>query len=192
MKKLLFATALLVGSATAASAQSTVVKVNIFSPLVKTGSFFVEHQVGEHGSVQLGGLFTTWGSGDTRLRGYAFTPEYRFYLAEGKPALQGFYVAPYLRYQHLQATADYQSEDAQGNATTEQARATLNTFGGGVVVGHQWIFRRRISLDAFLGPSYNQGPLRVEDTSSSTNENFNVSAFQGFGVRTGVTFGVAF
>lgn len=192
MKKFLLAAALLVGSASAASAQSTVVKANIFSPLVKTGSFFVEHRVGEHSSVQLGGLFTKWGSGDTGLSGFALTPEYRLYLSSNKPALQGFYVGPFVRYQNLTLSSVYESFDDNGNPRTDKAEAALNTLGGGVVVGHQWLFKQRFSLDMFLGPSYNGGTIKVKDGSNGTGTSFDAGVFSGFGIRSGVTFGVAF
>lgn len=192
MKKFLLAAALLAGSASVASAQSTVVKANIFSPLVKTGSFFVEHRVGAHNSVQLGGLFTKWGSGDTQLSGFALTPEYRLYLAANKPALQGFYVGPFVRYQHLTLSSSYESLDDSGTLTRDKAEAALNTLGGGVVVGHQWLFKQRFSLDMFLGPSYNGGTIKVKDTGSHTNTSFDAGVFHGFGIRSGVTFGIAF
>lgn len=188
MKKFLLAAALLAGSASAASAQSTVVKANIFSPLVKTGSFFVEQKLGAHHSFQLGGLFTKWGTGDTQLSGFALTPEYRMYLSDSKPALQGFYVGPFLRYQNLTLTQDY--DVSIGDPA--KAEASLNTFGGGVVVGHQWLFKRRFSLDTFLGPSYNKGTIKLKDGSSGESLSFDAGVFSGFGIRSGVTFGVAF
>lgn len=198
MKKILLAAALLAGSATAASAQTTVVKVNVLSPLVKTGSFFVEHRLSEHSSVQLGGLFTRWNglsggdAGDTRLSGFALTPEYRLYLSDNKTALHGFYVGPFLRYQQLALTNEYQSQYDQGNPVMEQTRATLSTFGGGVVVGHQWLFRERFSLDAFLGPSFSGSKIRVRDSSPNANTDFDTDSYKGFGLRAGLTFGVAF
>ncbi|HET9504623.1 MAG TPA: DUF3575 domain-containing protein [Hymenobacter sp.] len=187
MKKLLLAAALLVGSASAASAQSTVVKANIFSPLVKTGSFFVEHAVGEHSSLQLGGLFTKWSIDDTSLSGFALTPEYRLYLSASKPALQGFYVGPFLRYQNLKLSTSYASIDGGGTA-----EASLSTYGGGVVVGHQWLFKQRFSLDTFLGPSYNGGTIKLKESSSGAGASFDAGVFKGFGIRSGVTFGLAF
>jgi hypothetical protein len=192
MQKFLFAAALLAGSASAASAQSTVVKANIFSPLVKTGSFFVEQKLGEHNSFQLGGLFTKWGTGDTGLSGFAITPEYRMYLSGSKPALQGFYLGPFARYQNLTLSSSYESYDESGNSTSAKAEAALNTLGGGIVVGHQWLFKQRFSLDMFLGPSYNGGAIKVKDSGSSTAASFSAGAFSGFGVRSGVTFGLAF
>jgi hypothetical protein len=32
-------------------------------------------------------------------------------------------------------------------------------FGGGVVIGKQWIFKEKISLDIFIGPQYSVGDV---------------------------------
>jgi hypothetical protein len=189
MKKLLFSAALLVGASTAASAQTSALKVNIFSPIFKTGSFFFEHQVSEHRSLQLGGLFTAWGSGSTSITGFALTPEYRFYLSDNKPALEGFYFAPFLRYQSLTLKTKYEYVSIDGGGTLE-SKASLNTYGGGVLAGYQCLFKKRFTLDAFMGPAYNGGEVKL--TSGDASQTFNPGPFAGFGLRSGVTFGVAF
>lgn len=194
MRKLLLAATLVAASATSALAQNNVVKVNILSPIVKTGSFFYEHKLTDNSTLQLGALFTNWGSGDDKISGFALTPEYRFYLSERSTAPEGFYVGPFLRYQNLtlKSTYDDISYDNSGNPTyrSQTDKASLNTFGGGVVVGRQWIFKERFSLDLFLGPSYNAGKVTTE--TSSGRDTFDPGPFDGFGVRAGVTFGLAF
>ena len=97
-----FAAAALLLGARPAAAQTHVLKVNLLSPLVKTGSFFYEQQLGAKSSLQLGALATYWSpDGNTTLRGFAFTPEYRRYFSGTGQALHGFYVAPFLRYQNM-------------------------------------------------------------------------------------------
>jgi hypothetical protein len=184
MKQFLLAAVLCMAGIGGASAQGNILKVSIFSPLVRTGSFFYEHKVGAHRSFQLGGLFTAWRANGTTITGFALTPEYRFYLSRRKPALQGFYLAPFVRYQNLSLTAD---EDARPSA---QEKASLITYGGGIVAGYQLLFKKRFTLDTFIGPSYNGGNLDLGSGSSSSM--FNVGSFQGFWARTGVTLGVAF
>ncbi|MBF9141917.1 DUF3575 domain-containing protein [Hymenobacter properus] len=188
MKKALLALLPLFGLSTAASAQTNALKVNILSPLVRTGSFFIEHKVNEHQSVQLGGLFTAWSAGDTKITGFALTPEYRFYLSDSKTALEGFYLAPFLRYQNLTLTAVDGFEDPYGN--TSDGKATLNTVGGGMLAGYQFVFKRRFTLDGFLGPSYNGGSLTLQ--AGDASHSFDAGPFKGFGLRSGITFGVAF
>lgn len=190
MKKFLLASGLLL-AAGSASAQDNVIKVNILSPIVKTGSFFFEHKLSESSSFQVGGLFTSWNFDDTDVTGFAITPEYRFYLSNSKQAVEGFYVGPFLRYQNLKLKTTYETFDDNGNFATATDEASLNTFGGGVVVGHQWIFKQRFSLDTFLGPSYNGGSISYK-TNSGGNGTIDAGPFKGFGLRTGITFGLAF
>ncbi len=184
MKKLLFSFALCVFSSALVNAQtggkSNAFKVNIFSPMVKTGSFFYERKLNEKSSAQLGVGFTSFGNDDLKVSGLFVTPEYRFALS-GEP-MNGFYIGPFLRYQNLKLEEkifDQENPD----------KATLTTFGGGVVVGKQWLFKDLITLDVFLGPSYNSGKLKV--TAGDDVEDIP-GAFNGFGIRTGVTLGIAF
>ena len=153
-------------------------KVNIFRPIVKTGSFFYERALNEKSSAQLGVGFTSYNREGVKIKGIFFTPEYRFYLSG--EALNGFYVGPYVRYQNLKIT---DTEDG-----TED-KATLSTFGGGVVVGRQWLFSDIVTLDIFAGPNYNSGKVKYDDGSGDTEI---PGSFEGFGARFGVTLGIAF
>lgn len=156
-------------------------KVNIFSPIVKTGSFFYERKINAKSSAQLGVGFTAYNRDGIKISGVFFTPEYRFYLSNNKEAIEGFYIGPFVRYQNLKV------EDTNSNPSNPD-KATLSTFGGGLVIGHQWIFSNIIALDIFLGPSYNSGTVKVTSGSSVDVP----ASFQGFGVRAGLTLGVAF
>lgn len=187
MRKFLLTATAVLATAASALAQSNVVKVNIFSPLVKTGSFFYEHKLNDNSTLQLGALFTSWKTDGTKVSGFAFTPEYRFYLSEKSTAPEGFYVGPFLRYQKLKLEDSYSS----GSGFTSTSEASLSTFGGGLLVGRQWIFKERFSLDVFLGPSYNGGTVKAK-SNTMPEESFDPGPFDGFGVRAGVTFGLAF
>ncbi|RYY84259.1 MAG: DUF3575 domain-containing protein [Chitinophagaceae bacterium] len=184
MKKAVLALGLAAVAFGAQAQKSNAIKVNILSPLVKTGSFFYERKITENKSAQLGVGFTSWGKADaTKLSGIFITPEFRFYL--NGEALNGFYVAPFLRYQNLKVTT--KSSDFSGNAS--ESKGTLNTFGGGVMAGRQWMLGDIVTLDLFIGPSYNVGDVKYE----SSNGDADIPAsFSGFGVRTGITLGIAF
>jgi hypothetical protein len=180
MKKILFCATLLCAGILGNAQKGTKMnafKINIFSPLAKTGSFFYERRITDKSSAQLGVGFTAYNRSDVKISGIFFTPEYRFYLSN--EALNGFYVAPYLRYQNLKI------EDKSGGSNS---KATLSTFGGGLVAGRQWLFSNVITLDIFAGPNYNSGKVKV--TSGSTVD--VPGSFEGFGARFGVTLGVAF
>ncbi len=187
LSALLLAAVLLL-AANPVSAQTNALKVNLISPLFKTGSFFYEHQLNDASSLQLGGLFTYWGIGDTKISGFAITPEYRRYLSDNQPAMAGFYVAPFVRYQQLGLSVT----DTQDDGTAVTAKATLNTLGGGVVVGHQWVFQKRVTLDTFFGPSYNRNFTKLNASNDDGSASFDAGSFQGFSIRTGITLGVAF
>ncbi|GAA4401384.1 hypothetical protein GCM10023187_15520 [Nibrella viscosa] len=182
MKKLMRSALLaagVLGSLYTAHAQSqTVIKANIFSPLVRTGNFAIERALNENHSFQVGFYFTGFKADGTRFNGIGVTPEYRFYLSDSKDAPAGFYVAPFLRYQNFKLT----SVGSGGGGT-------LSTFGGGVTAGYQVLLKDRIAFDFFLGPSYNAGTAKANDGST---ESFSTNLFSGFGLRTGITFGIAF
>jgi hypothetical protein len=164
------------GVFTSARAQENVFKINIFSPIVKTFNLSYERKLSASSSFQLGAFYTGYSAGETKFSGFGVTPEYRFYLSESE-APAGVYVAPFLRYQNFNLTEDL--SDSEG---------TLSMFGGGVVIGKQWIFKEKISLDIFIGPQYTTGDVKV----TSGSDTFDTGVFDGFGVRTGLTLGFAF
>jgi outer membrane autotransporter protein len=182
MKKLLLALGIVSGSAMAANAQTSALKFNLFSLPVKTASVFYEHAAGESSSVQLGVSYTGFSISDTKFSGFSITPEYRFFLT-GK-AMQGFYVGPYLRYQSYDLTAEY--DDFNGG--TQKDEATLSTFGGGINLGYQWVFKQRIVLEPFLRTGYNSGSVKIESGDST----FDTGTFDGFGLLPGLNIGIAF
>ncbi len=160
-----------------AQAQSNVFKINIISPVFKTASVFYERAINEESSFQLGFFYTGYSGDNTKFNGFGITPEYRFYLSESA-APAGVYVAPFVRYQNF---------DLEDEVTLDEA--TFSSFGGGLLIGRQWIFKERVALDIFIGPSYVSGDVKVTEGSEGS---FDVDAFDGFGLRTGVTLGLAF
>ncbi len=201
MKKTFLLPALLLAGA--AHAQTNALKVDIFQPIINTAALSFEHKLSETSSFQLG-LSGTFGYKDgayysgysgPSTSGFAITPEYRLYLSEKHAALEGFYVAPFVRYQNLTLKDSYSYTDYDANGSpvsrTSNDEASLDTYGGGIVVGRQWIFKQRFSLDTFLGPSYNSGTVKYKSTSNGSGS-LDPGTFTGFGLRAGVTFGLAF
>lgn len=170
----------------AAQAQSNVFKINIFSPIVRTGSVFYERTISEDKSVQLGAFYTGFSIEDTKFSGFGITPEFRKYLSSSNEAPAGFYLAPFLRFQSF----NLKVEDSDWSEGDTGGEANFTTFGGGLLIGRQWVFAERFVLDTFIGPSYNAGSIKAED--NANEENFDTGAFGGFGVRTGVALGVKF
>jgi hypothetical protein len=161
-----------------AQAQSNAVKINFLSPIFSTANIAYERALSESSSFQLGFYYTGAKVSSLKYSGFGITPEYRFYLSDS-PAPAGFYIAPYLRYQSVKLTEEEFDNEA-----------TFTSFGGGLIIGKQWVFKKRITFDIFLGPAYNAGKVKVD---SGSEDEFDVSGgFDGFGLRTGMTLGVAF
>ncbi|MGF1637698.1 MAG: DUF3575 domain-containing protein [Cyclobacteriaceae bacterium] len=187
MKKLILSFAILTCSLAVPQmtlAQENNVKINIFSPLLRTLNLQYERALNENSSFQLGFFYTGASIQDTRLSGFGITPEYRFYLSE-TDAPEGFYLAPYLRYSSLTGTAP----TINNNGNEVDAKATVSSFGGGLVIGKQWIFKERIVLNIFAGPSYSSSSA---DYDSGNEDNFDFGSFSGFSARGGVCLGIAF
>lgn len=176
MKKII-ALFILIAAATDSFGQekSNNLKINILSPIVSTLNLQYEHTIKKDQSFQLGLFYTGYSISSTKLTGIGITPEVRFYLSD-EAAPQGVYIAPFLRYQNYSLSDDVNN------------KGTLRTFGGGLILGRQWVFKDKISLDLFIGPSYNSGSVSV----TSGSNNFNVGSINGFGLRTGVCIGVLF
>ena len=208
MKKvlLLFPAVLL---ASTAHAQTNVLKVDIIQPLINTIALSFEHKLSESRSFQLS-VAGTFGykdhsnfsfynnssgyyySGQASTSGFSITPEYRFYLSEKHAAPEGFYVAPYMRFQHLSATIDYNSGLGY---PTQSYEANLNAFGLGVVVGKHWIFKKRFSIDLFVGPGYTFTNTSSNQSDYKPNKrNFvgQLGTDNNYDFRSGASFGIAF
>ena len=186
MKRILFLAMVAIAmSVGAVQAQSNVFKINIFSPIVRTGSVFYERTIAEDKSVQLGAFYTGFSIDDTKFSGFGITPEFRKYLSSSSEAPAGFYLAPFLRFQsfNLKIEESDFEEEVSG-------KANYTTLGGGLLIGRQWVFADRCVLDTFIGPNYNAGNIKVEE--GANEDAFETGAFGGFGVRTGVALGIKF
>ena len=174
-----------------------IIKVNFLSPIAATGSFFYERVLNEKMSAQLGVSFSRFSTGsifpalfdDTRvkLRGYAITPEFRYYISSTE-APRGFFVAPFLRYRHSDADATIKRDNGQ----VIEASAAFSTIGAGVMLGGQWVFGRHVSLETFIGPSLNARYTKVK-TAEVEEKDFPIpNLFGPLGLRAGFTIGFAF
>ena len=101
-------------------------KLNLLSPIGLTFGAAYENVTSTETSVQVSFLVSEFG--------FAVTPEFRYYLSEKSYAPTGFYVAPFLQY----------SEYDDGSE-----------LGAGLVIGGQRLFKEKISVDWYFGPSYN-------------------------------------
>jgi hypothetical protein len=158
---------------------NNVLKANVLSPFVLTGSFFYERVLQERFSAQLGFFFSGFRIPATRFGGYGLTPEVRYYLAGEAP--RGTYLAPYYRYQRFNARIRRIGDVA-----------SFSQNGGGVMLGRQWIIADLISFDAFIGGGYMSGKPQAINRSGQVEEVNLGPLGEGFRVRFGLTAGFRF
>ncbi|UCH14172.1 MAG: DUF3575 domain-containing protein [Bacteroidales bacterium] len=175
---------LLVFTSSAFAQKRNAFKVNIFSPLVKSVSVFYERALSDGASAQLGFFYTGFKVTDTKFSGFGITPEFRLYPGKN-PDLKGFYLGPFIRYQSF----SLETPSIDMNMQEYTAEASFSSFGGGLLIGGQFLFGDVVTLDIFIGPSYNSGTVKVD---VGTEDDFSLGSFDGFGVRGGVTVGIAF
>lgn len=158
------------------STDKNVLKVNTLSLFLGTGSIFYEHGFSEKISGQLGVGYLGYKAGGTKFSGLFLTPEVRFYPKSN--AIDGFYLAPYIRYQNLSLTVD-------------AGKGSMSSMGGGLAFGRQWITNSGFTMDLFFGGHYSSANFKAESADAGV-EAFNINAFKGFKPRIGFALGFAF
>jgi len=100
--------------------------------------------------------------------GYNVSIEYRFYLSS-KSALNGFYVAPYLRYFGQSGIFEDEIE-----ARLFDVNVNLNTFGLGAQIGYQWLINEAFTIDFyFFGAGIDLFDTKIKYTLQQPEPNFN-------------------
>lgn len=157
------------------SEEKNVLKINTLSLIIGTGSIFYERELTDNISGQMGVAYLNYNISDTKFRGLILTPEVRFY-PKGN-AIDGFYVAPYMRYQDFSLKGDGGGE------------ATYSNIGGGILLGRQWVTNSGFTMDLFFGGHYGSGKIEID---TGAEGDFDVSNFDGFRTRVGFAIGFAF
>lgn len=161
------------------SEERNVLKVNTLSLFLGTGSIFYEHKLTDLTSAQLGVGYMNFKLGDTKFTGLILTPEVRIYAK--KNAIDGFYIAPYARYQRFTVE----------NNVDVNTKGTLTGFGGGLLFGRQWITNSGFTMDLFFGGHYGSSDVKVE-TDGASEDDIDANFFEGFKMRIGFALGFAF
>lgn len=79
----------------------------------------------------------------------AITGEIRFYTGKN-PGARGFYASVYGRYSTFNANYMGEYEDGWGTVHDLPYKGTLNGFGGGVMLGAQWLIAKRVTFDWYI------------------------------------------
>jgi len=77
-----------------------------------------------------------------------FTGEFRFYGGK-KPGARGLYLSLYGRYTDMQIDYSYDYE-TNNNAYLIPLKSDLKGFGGGLMIGSQWLIAKRVVLDWYI------------------------------------------
>lgn len=144
----------------------SVVKLNLSALAYKSYSFQYEMALAKNMSVACGlrltpnigfpkritALDSTGELAKIGIKGWAFTPEFRFYPGkkEKKQAPRGFYLAPYLRYTHFATNIPVTINDSITGAHTFSMTGNINALTLGFMIGAQWIIKDRVSIDWWI------------------------------------------
>jgi len=173
---------------TTASSFQNIVKLNVSSLVLKTFSLQYERVITPKLSACFGLRLTPKGGlpfpgtinsmidnedaetkqfiKDTRLGGWAITPEVRYYLGQGYG--KGFYIGVFGRYERFNLQSVYPYKDNNNVTTNIGFEGHYASTGIGVIVGSQFVLSDRITLDWWiLGPYYARP--KVELTGSGFN-----------------------
>jgi len=164
---------------TTAIAQKNVVRLGLGGLAARNLNFDVERAVTDNQALSLNlGILVPrsklpFGVDDgtdlelNRLGGISIAPEYRFYTGT-KKALNGFYVAPYLKYSSYGVGASGNYDGSDGDIS-----AKLSTIGGGIQLGAQWLINDHFSIDwSFFGIGINRHTISVRFESNDPDVDF--------------------
>jgi hypothetical protein len=166
-----------------------ILKINFISPLAATISGFYERVITERMSAQLGVQYTGYSgfiTDNEKLRGFAITPEFRYYVTQATPAPNGIYVAPFLRYRNTSLAGDIEYQDRKLDGKIE-----IRSIGGGMLVGGQYLIGDRVSIEGYIGPTISGQTFKA--TEGSTKKDYSIpNFFSPVWFRSGFTVGIAF
>jgi hypothetical protein len=174
---IIFAVIIFAGTGINFAQKDNVIKTSLVSPFLSTFVLAYERVINEEMSTQLGFYYTGASVLEAGFKGFAITPEFRYYLSEEKTAPNGVFIAPFFRYQSF-------SLDEESTTNT----ATLTGIGGGLLIGVQRVFKETITLSAFAGPSYISPSIKYDNPQNAFFERGD----GGFWARAGVNIGIAF
>jgi hypothetical protein len=85
---------------------------------------------------------------NTKLGNFSITPEFRWYVGK-KGAPNGFYLAPFVRYNRFTFDQLYEFNTNNG-LHRPNITGIINNIGGGLMIGAQWTLSKNISLDWWI------------------------------------------
>jgi hypothetical protein len=182
----------------------TLVKINPLSLFLFTANVQGERALNDRFSAQLGVFVgqTTInvdenGADKIRYGSFGITPELRYHATFAtKDCPEGLYFAPYFRFRSIRQSYEGEIFDPDLVAQSGNIVFRRNSFGGGVLLGYEFITQKRFVLDAFIGPQFSRtkSMAAVSCLECDGDETFKTSGFDftGIEVRAGLALGYAF
>ncbi|HEY1115875.1 MAG TPA: DUF3575 domain-containing protein [Chitinophagaceae bacterium] len=150
MRKVLFAAMLFLGVQTANAQEEgngqNVIKVNPLGLIFGSANVGFERAINEKSSFVIAPQFGGFKLGGMKYSSFGAGAQYRMYFSKTKTAPEGFYGAPGLSFVSGKVKYD--------DGMNEKEEIKFSSFGGGVMVGHQWIYNSGFVLDLGAGVNY--------------------------------------
>mgnify|MGYP001074561005 FL=1 len=183
MNKLFLIVGVTLFAMTNITAQENVIKVNPLAVLGGTDLVSYERLLSDNTSGVVSAGYGGFKFGNVKYTSAGGGLQYRYYFKE---ALSGWYGAAALSYQ----SGKVESETITiGGASTDADKFDFSAFGGGLSIGHQWIWNSGFSLDLNLGASYKSFNYNFENDSQEDLYDFKASGvLPTFGFALGYAF----
>ncbi|MDA0176454.1 DUF3575 domain-containing protein [Mesoflavibacter profundi] len=160
MKKLFVLAAFILLGATAVNAQQNVVKVNPLALLGGSDLVSYERAFGEKTSGIISGAVGGFKIGDVKYKSAGAGLQFRYYFDE---VLSGWYGGAIADYQSGTVESESTTFTFDGDVSTESDDFDFSSFGGGLKIGHQWVWDSGFTLDLNLGASYKSFDYDLND-----------------------------
>jgi hypothetical protein len=197
------------------------IKTNLLSPFLNTLNISYEVLKPNDKSIQIGLSYMNY-SGylnsetnydysygyEENVKGVSATFEYRILFSE--KGFNNTYIAPFFRAMHYQKKAVtgyniYQSSQVPSIPVTTDELSKYTSIGIGFVLGRQFVFNNKVSIDLFAGPAYQilvdqyrslvdrdtKTPFKPSNN-AKLSKSINNRFLEGYGLRAGVTVGLLF
>lgn len=167
MRKVLFAAMMFFGAMTANAQEEgngqNVIKVNPLGLLFGSANVGYERALNEKSSFMIAPQFGGFKLGGVEYSSFGAGAQYRMYFSKTKVAPEGFYAAPALTFTSGKVKWD------DGFDSKEETK--FSSFGGGALVGHQWIYNSGFVMDLGAGVMYQKFNYKDNEDNS-----FNLKA----------------
>lgn len=187
--------------------RTNTIKINPLSLFVLTTNVQAERQLNDRFSVQMGAfvggpslnILAEDLPDGVKYRWWGLTPELRYFISFNRMEVpNGFYVAPFLRFQHVFQRFKGEAHDPDTKKVLSgDVELQRNSIGGGFLLGYQLVTKRDFVLDFYMGPKYSSANTNVtfKCPTCSGNEvllNQQGLQFDGVEIRAGISLGFAF